>query len=341
MRIVAAIFVTFFIRCVYLYPSDLFSFNDISINNVFNDSCIFGPKYMSIILYNSVNLEGEDIGAQESCNFDPLKPIVFLVHGFISYANTTSGYNLAKRFVQQGYTVFSLDWSEAACRNGIPILRLMEYPQAVQNTREIGQLMAEYVESLVKKCNILLDNITFIGHSLGAHVSAFAAKHIQSLGLGKIPRLIGLDPADPLFGLNRCINRLCKSDATHVIIFHTSTLGISKPIGHLDLQFNGGLMQPGCGLGDLNVVCSHSRAFEYPITLSDCAYPGLSMKPSFLDIFMSRPVYPAPNTTDCILLTKEIFTIKPSEKLREGNYYVFVDPVFPYCTRKSFSCSLI
>lgn len=97
------------------------------------------------------------------------------------------------------------------------------------------------------ECKIPLDNITFIGHSLGAHVSGFAAKDIQKSGIGTIPRLIGADPAGPLFGLNKCENRLCYTDAKHVMIFHTSSLGMDKSIGDVDFWFNGGKQQPACG----------------------------------------------------------------------------------------------
>lgn len=53
--------------------------------------------------------------------------------------------------------MLSLDWSEAACKNGIPILKLLEYPQAVKNTRDIGELMAKYI-LIFYMCKILRYN---------------------------------------------------------------------------------------------------------------------------------------------------------------------------------------
>ncbi|KMQ90339.1 signal peptidase complex catalytic subunit sec11c [Lasius niger] len=295
-----------------------------------------------MVLFNSANPEGKNIGVEESCsNLNRSKPIVFLVHGFISSANTTNTYDLASQLVKKNYTVFSLDWSNAACDNGIPILRLLEYPQAVKNTREIGELMAKYVVSLIGECKIPLNNITFIGHSLGAHVCGFAAEHIQKSNLVKISLIIGLDPAAPLFEFNKCEDRLCKSDATHVITLHTSPLGISKPIGHVHLQFNGGTTQPDCGL-DLGFACSHSKSIVYLAnSLNNCVYPGVPIKSSILGMYeyaFQKPSYPDSYTTDCIVVTEKIFNIKPRDKLREGNYYVFVEPKSPYCTQKNFSC---
>lgn len=93
----------------------------------------------------SNNPEGKDIGEKESCKYiDPSRPIVFLVHGFTSSGNNTNNYDLALQLVEKDYTVFSLDWSAAACTDGIPIIKLLEYPAAVKNTREIGELMAKY-----------------------------------------------------------------------------------------------------------------------------------------------------------------------------------------------------
>lgn len=99
---------------------------------------------------------------------------------------------------------------------------------------------------MIKKCNVSLDNMIFIGHSLGAHVSGFASKNIQNMGYGKVPLLFGADPAQPLFMLNKCEDRLCKEDADTTIVLHTSALGITHPIGTIDLYFDGGSMQPKC-----------------------------------------------------------------------------------------------
>lgn len=99
---------------------------------------------------------------------------------------------------------------------------------------------------MIDKCGVPLDNMTFIGHSLGAHVCGFASKEIQESNYGLVPLLFGADPAGPLFMLNSCEDRLCETDGKTTIVLHTSSLGINYPIGHLDLYFNHGYMQPGC-----------------------------------------------------------------------------------------------
>ena len=62
-------------------------------------------------------------------------------------------------------------------------------------------------------CDVPLKNITFMGHSLGAHVSGFAVKDFQKSGYGKIPLLITTNPAYPLFMFSNCEGRLCKKNA--------------------------------------------------------------------------------------------------------------------------------
>ncbi|XP_072742663.1 phospholipase A1-like [Anoplolepis gracilipes] len=361
MRTVTTILVIFLVRCVYLHPADegtSIMLPDIlsNIKKITNQDCIFAPASMSMVLYNNDNLEGKNIGVSESCdNVNTSKPIVFIVHGFISDANSTYTYELAKQMVKNNYTVFSLDWSNAACKNGIPVLKLLEYPVAVKNTREIGKLMAKYVIQLIDECKIPLDKITFVGHSLGAHVCGFAAKHIQEETSYTIVRIFGADPAAPLFATNCCDERLCKTDAINVIVLHTSILGIPYCMGRIDLWFNGGKKQPDCGLLE-NIPCSHSRSIEYLTDLfNNYVFPGvqnensLTLKNVFKiskvenmveDIFENYRGLPYPDstTTDCIILDYKIFNVGPKDKLRKGSYYMFVNSEPPFGSRDSFSC---
>ena len=69
----------------------------------------------------------------------------------------------------------------------------------------------------------MFDNIHLVGHSLGAHVVGFCAKKLQELGVGKIKKITGLDPAFPFFELAGVSGRLDKSDAEFVQIIHTNS----------------------------------------------------------------------------------------------------------------------
>lgn len=91
-----------------------------------------------------------------------------------------------------------------------------------------------------------MSRIKVIGHSLGAHVAGFAGKSIQKLLGQKYQMIIGLDPATPSFGSRSANNRLARDDANYLEVFHTSHLGMHSPMGHVDIYFNGGKIQPGC-----------------------------------------------------------------------------------------------
>ncbi|XP_077277196.1 phospholipase A1-like [Temnothorax americanus] len=334
MRAVFTVLAIFLVQCAYLRAEPKPGMIVDGIGNILNpDSCILGVKSVSVFLYNS-KFEGKNISAKEICdNIDPSQQVVFVTHGFLSSANMTSFRELSSQLEQKGYTVFAMDWSQGACTDGIPIIKYAEYPVAVKNTREMGQLIASYVEPLVKDCGVPLENIIFIGHSLGAHVSGFAAKEVDKKGLGKIKLIIAADPAKPLFGRNKCENRLCESDAGCVKVFHTSTLGMSKPIGHLDLQFKNGNLQPGCGV---DVSCSHSQSISYiSSSLKDnCTFPGVPLKNKLLP-FQSLPPYPSSNTTDCIVINHN--NILDASCSTKGQFYVFVEKD-SFCTQKTFNC---
>ena len=84
------------------------------------------------------------------------------------------------------------------------------------------------------------NKLYFIGHSLGAQISAQVSHFLKADKFWKVERITGLDPAKPCFiGVDKTL-RLDKNDADFVDIIHTQigkknkpwgSLGIRKPIG--------------------------------------------------------------------------------------------------------------
>lgn len=64
----------------------------------------------------------------------------------------------------------------------------------------------------------------------------------------KLPRIIALDPAGPLFVARPIDKRLNATDAEIVEVVHSNggTFGFSKACGTIDFFANGGSSQPGC-----------------------------------------------------------------------------------------------
>lgn len=80
---------------------------------------------------------------------------------------------------------------------------------------------------------------------------------------GKVGKIVGLDPALPLFKHSNVDDRLASTDASYVEVIHTCAglLGFSKPIGSASFYPNGGKSQPGCG-HDFVGSCAHLRSYD-------------------------------------------------------------------------------
>lgn len=72
---------------------------------------------------------------------------------------------------------------------------------------------------------------------------------------------MSLDPAGPLFSLDRPDQRVAPTDGVYVEVIHTNggLLGFREPIGQADFFPNFGRTQPGCGT-DVTGACAHARS---------------------------------------------------------------------------------
>ncbi|OCT86986.1 hepatic triacylglycerol lipase [Xenopus laevis] len=206
----------------------------------------------------------------EKCAFNESLPLVIIIHGWSVDGMLESWIGkMASAFKSQKsqFNVIVADWLNFAH---------VHYPIAVQNTRIIGQEIAEFLEWLESSIQFPRSNVHLIGYSLGAHVSGFAGNYIS--GSNKIGRITGLDPAGPLFEGMSSTDRLSPDDANFVDAIHTFTqqhmglsVGINQPVAHYDFYPNGGHFQPGCHIKNLitnigyhgikeTVKCAHERS---------------------------------------------------------------------------------
>lgn len=75
-----------------------------------------------------------------------------------------------------------------------------------------------------------------LGHSLGAHAAGHTGKAVTN---GRLPVIVAIDPAGPLFALANPHDRVDFTDADHVEVLATDTLflGFEQPIGHGNFSF--------------------------------------------------------------------------------------------------------
>uniref|UniRef100_A0A8B9IIM9 Hepatic triacylglycerol lipase n=1 Tax=Anser cygnoides TaxID=8845 RepID=A0A8B9IIM9_ANSCY len=223
-------------------------------------------------LYTDTTEEGcqilfNQLETLDKCSFNASLPLVMIVHGWsVDGILEDWIWKMAAALKSQDkqINVIIADWLTFAHQH---------YPIAVQNTRHIGQEIADFLEWLEESIQFSRSNVHLIGYSLGAHVSGFAGSYIS--GTSKIGRITGLDPAGPLFEGMSPTDRLSPDDANFVDAIHTFTkqhmglsVGIKQPVAHFDFYPNGGTFQPGhaellfmsfSGITQ-TVKCAHERS---------------------------------------------------------------------------------
>merc|ERR1712038_430101 len=214
-----------------------------------------------------------DSASLGNSNFDTNHPTKIFVHGFYDDATVVTRYPMLENWLSVGdFNIISIDWGTlAACCN---------YISAADSVIPVGEYSTNLIQALVNY-GVSLDNLHLVGHSLGAHVVGIMGQTVQALGLGKLPRITGLDPAFPYYEFSGVDSKLSKDDAEFVDVIHTNSglltdacLSFWLPQGHVDFYPAGGRHQPGCteicdGCDSNNFVdlfknaCSLRRANEY------------------------------------------------------------------------------
>lgn len=115
---------------------------------------------------------------------------------------------------------------------------MQEYTLSANSTRAVGLYLGKFIKYLAGS-GFSLNDITLIGHSMGAQISGFAGAYLN----GKVQMIIGLDPAGPSFTkltVRPESERLDPSDAKFVQVLHTDRtfIGSQIPLGHQDFYPN-------------------------------------------------------------------------------------------------------
>lgn len=194
-----------------------------------------------------------DTYSLESSYFNPKNPTRIIVHGWRANKNSFINQVLSIAYLRKGeYNVIVVDWSDA--------VNTYDYFAARKRIGQAGKKLAKLIDFLSEYGNTDPSTVYLIGHSLGVHMCAIAARNVRS---GRVGVIISLDAALPLFASNDQ-DRISSSDAKYVLSIHTNggKLGIHEPVGHASFYPNWGKRQPGCGADPLS-SCSHRRSVEY------------------------------------------------------------------------------
>ncbi|CAG9854607.1 unnamed protein product [Phyllotreta striolata] len=191
--------------------------------------------------------------------------LVFITHGWTDSSDSDWMLNLKEAFLTKypDDVVILVDWREPAGK--------LYYISSI-NVYDIGNFLAETIEKLLDEHDIKPSQLLLIGHSLGGQTMGFVGKRLQKSGR-KLPRIVALDPAGPLFDIRPADKRLNPSDADVVEVIHSDagTFGFKDSCGTIDFYPNGGNMQPGCYRVDISslpgvkepVLCDHRRSYHY------------------------------------------------------------------------------
>ncbi|XP_068081724.1 phospholipase A1 VesT1.02 [Anabrus simplex] len=209
--------------------------------------------------YNiSIPLNDSSFLLQEE-QFSKDKCMVLYIFGFTSDANGEQAQNIIDAYLQQGiYNVLLLDYSDITQNNLYTIsVSLSSYLAPV-----VAQVLDDLIDGGVELCHLA-------GHSLGAQTASDISRSMRN----RVPHIIGLEPAGPLYypPIN-CSEALNENDADCVEVVHTDGGGLGAPLsftsGRNEFYVNGGTRtQPGCDdyrlptLSSLNpeTGCSHNR----------------------------------------------------------------------------------
>lgn len=284
----------------------------------------------------------------EFSQFDGSRRTVFIIHGWTD-SSETQWVNDTKNALldKEDLNVMVTDWSPGAKKS---------YIKAVGNTRLVGAQVSMFVDFILEKTAVTTDRIHLIGHSLGSHVAGYIGSRIPG-----IARITALDPTQPYFEGTDKMVRIDEDDATFVEGIHTNAnaaislgLGMTTPIGDIDIYPNGGETQPGCKdlLGNLvtsiidliildfdgaisTYACSHARATEYWAESLKTQCPYIAYKCDDYKQFQKGTCYQPCQESEsgCIVVGYE--NERFISTATKGKYFLHTDSASSYCLQSA------
>lgn len=114
--------------------------------------------------------------------FDPLRQTAVVTHGWLSDGQSDTTLSIKNAFLDKyDMNVFVMDWSNIAGN--------VVYPIPMRATSDVAEYYGQFLNHLIQDGGLKPKDLHLIGHSLGAHISGFAARYVKK---GKVSRVTGL-----------------------------------------------------------------------------------------------------------------------------------------------------
>ncbi|XP_063921249.1 pancreatic triacylglycerol lipase-like [Zophobas morio] len=296
--------------------------NQLNLTSILVKSNVTADK-ICYYLFSKGSSNYEKIDTSNPKQFNANSFVVVLIHGWTENRSTLWYELLKNKFKERAsqYYVVETDWSEYTKLN---------YVSSSYSAKVVGGFIGEFVVKLIKDRGVSIKNILIIGHSLGGQVASFVGKTVFELLKEKLPRIIALDPAGPLFNIRPENERLNPNDAQVVHVIHTNggVFGFLRECGTIDFFPNGGSHQNGCLktiLTDVQsltstVLCDHHRSWEYLIE-------GLTLEEKFKSRKCSSYVDYGTTKITC---TDEYASLGVLNLTSTGKYYLDTNSKSPF-----------
>ncbi|KAI1304198.1 Pancreatic triacylglycerol lipase [Halotydeus destructor] len=305
-----------------------------------SDSAVSGSKnypqnpekvITKFILYTRDSSEGQELSYKDVSSLARVsnQPLGVVVHGWggPNYRET----NLKATMLEVVPQVIWVDWKKATS--------IMFYFRSVINTQLVGRQLAVLLEQLRVHRGVSMDSVHLVGFSLGAHVSGYAGRWLQSQYNQTIGRISALDAASPMFELASGVktdHHVSKNDAIFVDAIHTSgspkilkirlsQLGSRTPFAHVDFYPNGGKDQPQCKGRFWDLTCNHFAAIDYfafsILHEGHCSYSAVEC-PTFMAAELGQ-------CSDSLGVSAMGYFAK--DQSERGMFYLKTAPKQPFC----------
>jgi len=198
-------------------------------------------------------------------NLKPATETIFLLDGFTAPAFTPMTTEIKDTFSgRSDMNVIIVDYSAYTGYGrhfANPVEQILGYIYVMLNdVPKASRELADFIQLMSENNGISYDNVTIIGHSMGAHTAGVTGRAAISRHNNTIGRIIALDASVQISILDAPM-MLRVGDAKVVEVYKTDRDGygdIYHAVGDVSIFVNGGKQQP-CTNADIFRGCSNHR----------------------------------------------------------------------------------